>query len=127
MVREFQRVIVMSTRTIPHVSQDDPDYVVACVGADPMRLELLWVLCTSSQLIGVEAAGEGLNTDKHGAAISKGAIGILHGMKTDVLQDADGQIQEAHSISAGLDYPVSDPEHAYLNSTGRAQYVSRNR
>ena len=75
-------------------------------------------------MIGVEAAGLGVDTDKHAASISKGRPGVLHGSRTYLLQDDDGQIQEAHSISAGLDYPGVGPEHAWLNDTGRVEYVS---
>lgn len=126
MVREFQRVIGDEAREqFGTARSGDPDYVVACVGGGSNALgTFVGFVNTSSKLIGVEAAGEGLNTTKHGAAISKGAEGIMHGMKTVVLQDDDGQIQEAHSISAGLDYPGVGPEHAFLNSSGRAQYVS---
>ena len=126
MVREFQRVIGDEAREqFRTVNQADPDYVVACVGGGSNALGTFsGFVNTTSKLIGVEAAGEGLDTTKHGAAISRGSEGILHGMRTSVLQDSDGQIQEAHSISAGLDYPGVGPELAYLNSTGRAQYVS---
>lgn len=126
MVREFQRVIGDEAREqFRNINQNDVDYVVACVGGGSNALgTFAGFVDTTAKLIGVEAAGEGLDTAKHGAAISKGAIGIMHGMKTDVLQDSDGQIQEAHSISAGLDYPGVGPEHAYLNSKGRARYVS---
>lgn len=126
MVREFQRVIGDEAREqFRNINNTDPNYVVACVGGGSNALgTFVGFLETDSKLIGVEAAGEGIDTTKHGAAISKGSVGILHGMKTDVLQDEDGQIQEAHSISAGLDYPGVGPEHAYLNSSGRATYVA---
>jgi tryptophan synthase beta chain len=78
----------------------------------------------SVRLIGVEAAGEGVETDKHAATLTKGRIGVLHGAMSYLLQDEDGQVQEAHSISAGLDYPGVGPEHSYLKETGRAQYYS---
>jgi len=125
MVREFQRVIGDEAREqFRTIQNGDPDYVVACVGGGSNALGTFsGFVETTSKLIGVEAAGEGLETTKHGAAITKGAVGILHGMKTDVLQDSDGQIQEAHSISAGLDYPGVGPEHAQLNEMGRAIYV----
>ena len=76
------------------------------------------------KLVGVEPAGHGLDTDKHGAVLCKGTVAVLHGMKTLGLQDEDGQIFETHSISAGLDYPLIGPEHAYLRDTGRAAYVA---
>jgi len=126
MVREFQRVIGDEAREqFREIKNSDPDYVLACIGGGSNAIGAFsGFLDTGAKLIGVEAGGQGLETSKHGAAISKGAIGILHGMKTDVLQDSDGQIQEAHSISAGLDYPGVGPEHAQLNETGRATYVS---
>ena len=125
MVREFQRVIGDEAREQFRVAENsDPDCVVACVGGGSNALgTFTGFVDTKAKLVGVEAAGEGLETTKHGAAITKGAVGILHGMKTDVLQDEDGQIQEAHSISAGLDYPGVGPEHAQLNEIGRAIYV----
>lgn len=76
------------------------------------------------RLIGVEAAGHGLSSGRHGATLCRGRVGVLHGSKSFVIQDGDGQIREAHSISAGLDYPGVGPEHAYLKSTGRAEYVA---
>lgn len=126
MVREFQRVIGDEAREqYRQKFNTDADYAVACVGGGSNAIGTFsGFIDTPTKLIGVEAAGDGLNTTRHGAAIAKGAIGILHGMKTDVLQDEDGQVQEAHSISAGLDYPGVGPEHAYLNSTKKAQYVS---
>ena len=78
----------------------------------------------SVRLVGVEAAGRGLSTGSHGASLCRGRVGVLHGSKSFVLQDENGQIREAHSISAGLDYPGVGPEHAYLKSTGRATYVA---
>jgi tryptophan synthase beta chain len=126
MVREFQRVVGDEAREqFRSLKSTDPDYVVACVGGGSNALgTFVGFVDTSSKLIGVEAAGEGIETIKHGAAIAKGSEGIVHGMKTVVLQDSDGQIQEAHSISAGLDYPGVGPEHAHLANIGRAQYVS---
>ena len=76
------------------------------------------------RLIGVEAAGSGINTEKHAATITKGSVGILHGSMSLLLQDKDGQVQEVHSISAGLDYPGVGPEHSYLKEIGRAEYAS---
>lgn len=125
MVREFQRVIGDETREqFREAKSNDPDFVVACVGGGSNAIgTFVGFVDTKSKLVGVEAAGEGIETTKHGAAIQKGADGILHGMKTKVLQDEDGQIQEAHSISAGLDYPGVGPEHAQLAATNRALYV----
>jgi tryptophan synthase beta chain len=98
---------------------------IACVGggSNAMGLFYAFVDDTSVRLIGVEAAGFGVATGKHAASISAGAVGVLHGNKTYLLQDSDGQIQHAHSISAGLDYPGVGPEHAHLHDIGRAEYV----
>ncbi len=124
-VRELQRVI--SDEIIEQFKSKNnslPDYVVACVGGGSNAMgSFASLVGTKTKLIGVEAAGQGVDTSKHGAAISKGTTGIVHGMKTMVLQDEDGQIQEAHSISAGLDYPGIGPEHAWLAETAKAQYV----
>lgn len=126
MVREFQRVIGDEAREQFHARNNvHPDYVVACVGGGSNAMgTFAGFVDTSSQLIGVEAAGDGIDTPRHGAAIAQGSQGIVHGMKTMVLQDENGQIMEAHSISAGLDYPGIGPEHANLSSTHRAQYVT---
>jgi tryptophan synthase beta chain len=120
MVREFQRVIGDEARRQLEVRGDGvPDVVVACVGGGSNAIGLFYgFLDTDARLVGVEAAG--------GAAIGAGSPGILHGMRSVLLQDDDGQILEAHSISAGLDYPGVGPEHAYLASTGRASYPSAN-
>jgi tryptophan synthase beta chain len=103
-----------------------PDYIVACIGGGSNAMGIFYPFLNDSdvKLIGVEAAGKGLNTDQHAATISKGDIGIIHGMKTYVLQDEDGQIMPVYSISAGLDYPGVGPEHAHLHDINRAQYVS---
>ncbi len=116
MVREFQRVIGDEARTqLPAHGVDVPDVVVACVGGGSNAIGLFTAfLDTSARLVGVEAAG--------GAALGGGTPGVLHGMRSQLLQDEDGQIIEAHSISAGLDYPGVGPEHAYLAATGRAEY-----
>jgi tryptophan synthase beta chain len=118
MVREFQRVVGDEARRQCRVLLDgaDPDYVVACVGGGSNAAgTFAGFVDTQAQLIGVEAAG--------GAAIGRGVPGVVHGMKSYLLQDEYGQVEEAHSISAGLDYPGVGPEHAYLSSTGRARYV----
>ncbi|HEV3213031.1 MAG TPA: tryptophan synthase subunit beta [Acidimicrobiales bacterium] len=116
MVREFQRVIGDEARRQLHARGDGvPDVVVACVGGGSNAIGLFYgFLDTDARLVGVEAAG--------GAAIGNGAPGVLHGMRSSLLQDDDGQILEAHSISAGLDYPGVGPEHAHLHATGRASY-----
>ncbi len=103
-----------------------PDAAVACVGGGSNAIGLFrgFVNDPSVSLFGVEAAGEGVDTDKHAATLGKGRVGVLHGSKSYVLCDAEGQIQEAHSISAGLDYPGVGPEHSWLKDTKRATYVS---
>ncbi|MGC9587468.1 UNVERIFIED_CONTAM: pyridoxal-phosphate dependent enzyme, partial [Salmonella enterica subsp. enterica serovar Rissen] len=102
-----------------------PDAVVACVGGGSNAMGIFhpYIPLENTRLIGVEAAGEGLDTDKHAASLQKGTRGVLHGNRTLILQDQDGQITETHSISAGLDYPGVGPEHAWLQELGRAQYV----
>lgn len=125
MVRDFQRVIGDEARKqILEKEGKLPDYVVACVGggSNSMGIFYPFVCDTSVKLVGVEAAGKGLDTEEHAATISKGSIGVIHGMMTYVLQDEDGQILPAYSISAGLDYPGIGPEHAYYNDTKRASY-----
>ncbi len=103
-----------------------PDAAIACIGggSNAMGTFYPFIKDTSVRLIGVEAAGLGVDTDKHAASISAGLPGVLHGNKTYLLQDDDGQINHAHSISAGLDYPGVGPEHAHLRDLGRAEYVS---
>jgi len=103
-----------------------PNYVVACVGGGSNAMGIFHPFAAdkSVKLIGVEAAGYGLHTGKHSAALCKGGVGVLHGTKSKLLQDDDGQVQLAHSISAGLDYPGVGPEHAYYRETGRAEYVA---
>ncbi|WP_139904850.1 tryptophan synthase subunit beta [Clostridium thermarum] len=125
MVRDFQKVIGEETRRqIIEKEGRLPDAVVACVGGGSNAIGIFYPFIEDKavRLIGVEAAGEGLHTNKHAATLTKGALGIIHGMMTYVLQDEDGQILEAHSISAGLDYPGIGPEHAYLKDIGRAEY-----
>ncbi len=103
-----------------------PDILLACVGGGSNAMGLFhpFVKEKSVRLIGVEAAGSGVNTEKHAATMTKGSVGILHGSMSLLLQDKDGQVQEAHSISAGLDYPGVGPEHSYLKDIGRAEYGS---
>src|SRR3989338_3883902 len=121
MVRDFQSVIGKETRK---QLKTFPDYLVACVGGGSNSLGLFHpYLNTRVKMIGVEAAGLGLGTTKHAASLTAGQIAVLHGSKSEALQDADGQILLAHSISAGLDYPGVGPEHAYLKSTQRVKYV----
>jgi len=126
-VRNFQSVIGKETkRQILKFEKRLPDYLVACVGGGSNSLGLFspFFYDKSVKMIGVEAAGKGLNTNKHSATLAKGQIGILHGMKTYVLTDKNGQIQTTYSISAGLDYPAVGPEHSYYKSINRAKYVT---
>jgi tryptophan synthase beta chain len=123
MVREFQRVIGDESRE--QLGEDLPDVVVACVGGGSNAIGMFYPFAgLGIDLVGVEAAGEGIATGRHGASLGEGSPGILHGTRTYLLQDADGQVQEAHSISAGLDYPGVGPEHAYFQDLGLARYVS---
>jgi len=127
MVREFQSVIGREARAqILEAEGRLPDYAIACVGGGSNAMGLFHPFAddTSVKFIGVEAAGEGIDTDKHAATLSKGRPGILHGSKSYLLQDEWGQVQEAHSISAGLDYPGVGPEHSFYKDTGRAEYVA---
>jgi len=127
MVRDFQSVIGHeSKQQLMEAEGLLPDVAVACIGggSNAMGLFYPFVNDASVRLIGVEAAGLGVETGKHAASISAGRVGVLHGNKTYLLQDDDGQIQHAHSISAGLDYPGVGPEHALLKDLGRAEYVS---
>ena len=127
MVRDFNSVVGKECRTqMPAMAGRQPDAVLACVGggSNAMGIFHAYVPDESVQLIGVEAAGLGLATGKHAASLSAGTPGVLHGNRTYLMQDANGQIQETHSISAGLDYPGVGPEHAWLKDTGRAQYVA---
>jgi tryptophan synthase beta chain len=125
MVREFQRVIGCEARTqIVEQLGRLPDAVVACVGGGSNAIGLFAdFLDDDVRLIGVEAAGKGLDGEEHGATLSRGRPGILHGAETYVLQDDEGQIADTWSVSAGLDYPAVGPEHAHLKDSGRAQYV----
>lgn len=123
MVREFQRII--GDESLEQLGDDLPDVVVACVGGGSNAIGLFYPFIGKDvEMVGVEAAGEGISTGRHGASLSEGSPGIIHGTLTYLLQDADGQVQEAHSISAGLDYPGVGPEHAYLQDLGIARYVS---
>ena len=125
-VRDFQKVIgEESTEQIMEAEGRLPDVCVACVGGGSNSMGLFYPFLENEKvrLIGVEAAGLGVDTDKHGASITKGSPGVLHGMMSYLLYDDDGQVTEAHSISAGLDYPGVGCEHSYLRETGRAEYV----
>jgi tryptophan synthase beta chain len=125
-VREFQRVVGDEAREqCRAVLGGDPDYVLACVGGGSNAIgTFAGFIDTDARLIGIEAAGLGLESGKHGASVSRGVPGVLHGARSLFLQDEDGQILEAHSISAGLDYPGVGPEHAALAATGRASYAA---
>jgi len=126
MVREFQRIIGREARAqILEAEGKLPDAVLACVGggSNAMGVFTDFIADPSVRLIGVEPAGRGLDTEEHGATLQKGRVGILHGARTKVLTDEDGQIMESFSVSAGLDYPGVGPEHAQLQATGRATYV----
>jgi tryptophan synthase beta chain len=127
LVREFQCVIGREARAqILQAEGRLPDYLVACVGGGSNAIGLFhpFVEDASVRFIGVEAAGEGIDTERHAATLSKGRPGVLHGSKSYLLQDQWGQVQEAHSISAGLDYPGVGPEHSFYKDTGRAEYVA---
>ncbi len=127
MVREFQSVIGKETkRQIVKVEGRLPDLLVACVGGGSNAMGLFYPFLNDPEvaLVGVEAGGKGIDTLMHAASITAGRIGVLHGNKTYLLQDEHGQVRDAHSIAAGLDYPGVGPEHAYLHTTGRARYVS---
>jgi tryptophan synthase beta chain len=127
LVREFQRVVGDEAREQCRalLGGDDPDMVVACVGGGSNAIgTFAGFLDTRSRLVGIEAGGYGLESGQHGASLARGVPGVLHGARSLFLQDEDGQILEAHSISAGLDYPGVGPEHAALAGSGRAQYVS---
>ncbi|NYE58898.1 tryptophan synthase beta chain [Duganella sp. 1224] len=127
LVRDFQSVIGEECLVqMPEMTGRQPDYVVACIGggSNAMGIFYPYIDETATRLVGVEAAGEGLDGDKHAASLTKGYPGVLHGNRTYLLQDQNGQIIETHSVSAGLDYPGVGPEHAYLKDSGRAEYVS---
>ncbi len=126
MVRDFQRVIGDEARAqIMEAEGVLPDMLVACVGGGSNAMGLFYpFLDDSTEMVGVEAAGLGIGTGKHAATLGAGSVGVLHGSKSYVLQDENGQILEAHSISAGLDYPGVGPEHSWLKDTGRVRYES---
>jgi len=127
LVRDFQRVIGDECRwQMPELIGRQPDAVIACVGggSNAMGIFYPYIADAGVRLIGVEAAGQGLASGRHAASLSAGSPGVLHGNRTYLLQDAEGQITETHSISAGLDYPGVGPEHAYLKDLGRAEYVA---
>jgi tryptophan synthase beta chain len=126
MVRDFQRVIGDECLLqMPEMIGRQPDAVIACVGGGSNAIGIFYPYIghAGTRLIGVEAAGLGLDSGRHSASLQRGSPGVLHGNRTYLLQDADGQITETHSISAGLDYPGVGPEHAYLKDIGRAEYV----
>ena len=126
-VRDFQSVIGAETRVQLQEKEGRlPDGIVACVGAGSNAIGIFHEFrdCRQVRLVGVEAAGYGLDSGKHGASLARGTSGILHGSFSYVLQDVDGQIQEAHSVAAGLDYPSVGPEHAFLRDSGRVFYDS---
>lgn len=124
MVREFQKVI--GEESLDQLGGGLPDTVVASVGGGSNAIGMFYPFAglVGVELVGVEAAGEGIETGRHGASIGAGSPGILHGARTYMLQDEEGQVAEAHSISAGLDYPGVGPEHAYFADAGLARYVS---
>ena len=125
-VRDFQTVIGKETRKqILKAEGRLPDYIIACVGGGSNSIGIFYPFRNDKvRLIGVEAAGLGLDGSRHGATLARGRIGILHGTMSYLLQDKNGQITETHSVAAGLDYPGIGPEHSYMKTTGRAEYVS---
>ncbi|MFM6923842.1 MAG: tryptophan synthase subunit beta, partial [Polynucleobacter victoriensis] len=127
MVRDFQSVIGEECKVqMPEMTGRQPDYVMACVGggSNAMGIFYPYIDVPGVQLIGVEAAGHGLNTKEHSAALVAGTPGVLHGNRTYLVQDENGQIAETHSVSAGMDYPGVGPEHAWLKDSKRADYVA---
>ncbi|MGE5279550.1 MAG: tryptophan synthase subunit beta [Deltaproteobacteria bacterium] len=127
MVRDFQRVIGLEARRqVLRAERRLPDCLIACVGGGSNSIGLFHPFFNDRrvQFVGVEAAGSGLSSGHHAATLLKGEIGVLHGAKSRLLQDRDGQIKIAHSIAAGLDYPGVGPEHAYYQKTGRARYAA---
>jgi tryptophan synthase beta chain len=127
MVRDFQAVIGAECKQqMPDLIGRQPDAVIACVGggSNAMGIFYEYIPVKDVRLIGVEAAGSGIETGKHAASITAGTPGVLHGNRTYLLQDKNGQIIETHSVSAGLDYPGVGPEHAWLHDSGRAEYVT---
>jgi tryptophan synthase beta chain len=127
MVRDFQSIIGRETRAQMLEAENRlPDSLIACIGGGSNAMGLFHPFLDEPgiEIFGVEAAGHGLGSGKHAASIAGGRPGVLHGNRTYLLQDADGQISDAHSISAGLDYPGIGPEHSWLHDIGRAHYVS---
>lgn len=127
MVRDFQRVIGDECLVqMPVLAKRQPDYIVACVGGGSNAMGIFYPYLDQAnvQLIGVEAGGSSLSLGCHAASITAGSPGVLHGNRTYLLQDDDGQVASTHSVSAGLDYPGVGPEHAWLNDTNRAKYVT---
>ncbi|TRZ97179.1 MAG: tryptophan synthase subunit beta [Rhodocyclaceae bacterium] len=127
MVRDFQAVIGEECRTqMPELAGRQPDAVIACVGGGSNAMGIFhpYIPFADVKLIGVEAAGHGLDSGKHAASLTAGRSGVLHGNRTYLLQDENGQVIETHSVSAGLDYPGVGPEHAWLKDSGRAEYVT---
>jgi len=125
MVRDFQAIIGRETRSqLEELEGRLPDYVVACVGGGSNAMGIFneFIPEPSVKLVGVEAAGKGLETGHHAASLGRGKPGVLHGAKSYLLSDPDGQVIEAYSISAGLDYPGVGPEHSYLKDNGRVDY-----
>jgi tryptophan synthase beta chain len=127
MVRDFNSVVGKEClEQVPAMAGKHPDVVLACVGGGSNAMGIFYAYIPNERvkLIGVEAGGLGIHTGKHAASLGAGSPGVLHGNRTYLMQDANGQIQDTHSISAGLDYPGVGPEHAWLKDTGRAEYVS---
>jgi tryptophan synthase beta chain len=128
MVRDFQKIIGEEAKEqLRAMTGRLPDMAIACVGGGSNAMGLFFPFLNDPvELVGVESAGIGIETRKHAATLSHGSLGVLHGSKSYVLQDENGQIMEAHSISAGLDYPGVGPEHSLFKDTGRATYVNIN-
>ena len=129
MVRDFQSVIGQEClKQMPELCNKQPDVVVACVGGGSNAIGIFYpyIPFSAVRLVGVEAGGQGLATGQHAASLTAGSPGVLHGNRTYVLQNEDGQVIETHSVSAGLDYPGVGPEHAYLKDTARAEYQTVN-
>ncbi len=127
LVKHFQSVIGQEARASFQAKRKKlPDYVLACIGGGSNAIGIFSAFIEDAgvRLIGVEPGGKGLETDEHGAVLARGTAGVLHGMKSMVLQDEDGQIHETYSVAAGLDYPSVGPEHAFLQESGRATYES---
>ncbi|MEK7689144.1 MAG: pyridoxal-phosphate dependent enzyme, partial [Deltaproteobacteria bacterium] len=127
MVRDFQSVIGREAKAqIKEITGRLPDYLIACVGGGSNAMGLFYPFIEDEnvKMVGVEAAGFGLKTGKHAASICAGRVGVLHGSKTYLLHDRDGQIIHTHSVSAGLDYPGVGPEHSFLHDSGRVEYVA---